>query len=166
VDDTRPGIGRQATGKKLRQGKRFVPQFVYLDPQGRRLHDADAEERIRKLVIPPAWTDVWICPDPDGHIQATGRDARGRKQYIYHPGWREWRELTKFMRILDFAAALPKLRERVARDLSERKLSRTLVLATAIRVLDRSLMRVGNDEYARHNQSFGLTTLLDEHIES
>jgi DNA topoisomerase-1 len=152
--DDEPGLRRRRSGNG----------FVYLDRHGRPV-DPKTRARIGRLVIPPAWTEVWICPDPQGHIQATGRDARGRKQYIYHPDWRAWRELTKFLHILDFAAALPKLRERVARDLSERKLSRSLVLAAAIRVLDRTLMRVGNDEYARHNQSYGLTTLLDEHIE-
>jgi DNA topoisomerase-1 len=153
--DDEPGLRRRRAG----QG------FVYLDRKGRAV-DAKTRARIKRLVIPPAWTEVWICADPQGHIQATGRDARGRKQYIYHAGWRQWREQSKFRHILDFAAVLPKLRERVARDLNARKLGRTLVQAAAVRVLDRTLMRVGNDEYARQNQSYGLTTLLDEHIES
>ena len=148
------GLSRRRVGKG----------FSYTDLSGRAV-DAATRRRIQKLVIPPAWTDVWICPDRNGHIQATGRDAKGRKQYIYHPEWRQWREATKFQRILGFAAALPKLRETVARDLARRKLSRALVLATAVRVLDLTLMRVGNDEYARQNQSYGLTTLLTEHIE-
>ncbi|MBE3112508.1 MAG: DNA topoisomerase IB, partial [Acidobacteria bacterium] len=152
--DGDPGLSRRRVGKG----------FSYTDPSGRAV-DAATRRRIHKLVIPPAWTDVWICPDGNGHIQATGRDAKGRKQYIYHPEWRQWREATKFQRILGFAAALPKLRETVARDLARRKLSRALVLATAVRVLDLTLMRVGNDEYARQNQSYGLTTLLTEHIE-
>ena len=165
VDDTRPGICRQATGKKLRQGKRFVPHFVYLDPQGRRLHDADAEERIRKLVIPPAWTDVWICPDPNGHIQATGRDARGRKQYRYHPRWREERDGTKYSRMIAFGQALPQLRRRIAADLRLPGLPRRKVLATVVRLLETTFMRVGNEEYARSNKSFGLTTLKDRHVD-
>ncbi|HVY39912.1 MAG TPA: DNA topoisomerase IB [Polyangia bacterium] len=165
VDDTRPGIRRQATGKKVRQGKRFVPQFVYLDAQGRRLHDADAEERIRKLVIPPAWTDVWICPDPNGHIQATGRDARGRKQYRYHPRWREERDGTKYSRMIAFGQSLPQLRRRIAADLRLPGLPRRKVLATVVRLLETTFMRVGNEEYARTNKSFGLTTLKDRHVD-
>ena len=153
--DDEPGVTRRRAGKG----------FSYRDASGRAV-DAKARRRIKRLVIPPAWTDVWICPDPNGHIQATGRDAKGRKQYIYHPEWRQWREETKFLHVLEFAAALPKLREAVAKDLARRNLSRSLVVATAIRVLDRTLMRVGNDEYARQNQSYGLTTLLTEHIES
>jgi DNA topoisomerase-1 len=152
--DDEPGIRRRRAGRG----------FSYLDPKGRSV-DRRARTRITRLVIPPAWTEVWVCTDAKGHIQATGRDARGRKQYIYHPAWRRWRELSKFEHILKFAAALPKLRERVARDLDVRSLDRPLVLAAAVRVLDRTLMRVGNDEYARHNQSYGLTTLLDEHIQ-
>jgi DNA topoisomerase-1 len=152
--DDEPGIRRRRAGRG----------FIYVDDKGRSV-DRRTRRRITRLVIPPAWTEVWICADAKGHIQATGRDARGRKQYIYHSAWRQWRELSKFQHILDFAAALPKLRERVARDLGERTLDRRLVLAAAVRVLDRTLMRVGNDEYARHNQSYGLTTLLDEHIE-
>ena len=140
-------------------------QRLRLLDRGGRSVDARTRRRIAKLAIPLAWTDVWISADPKGHIQATGRDARGRKQYIYHPVWRAWREQSKFTHILDFAQALPKLRERVARDLCDRRLSQTLVVATAIRVLDRTLMRVGNDEYARQNNSYGLTTLMNEHIE-
>jgi DNA topoisomerase-1 len=153
--DDEAGIRRRRAGRG----------FVYVDRHGR-LVDQKTRMRIKRLVIPPAWTEVWICPDADGHIQATGRDARSRKQYIYHPAWRQWRELTKFQHILDFAAVLPKLRQHVARDLDFRRLSRERVLATAIRVLDRTLMRVGNDEYARQNQSYGLTTLRNEHIEN
>jgi DNA topoisomerase-1 len=153
--DEEPGLRRQRRGKG----------FTYLDLDGSTVDDR-ARRRIHALAIPPAWTDVWICPDPKGHIQATGRDAKGRKQYIYHSRFREWREQQKFERILDFGAALPKLRRKVARDLHDRRLSRTLVLATAVRILDRTLMRIGNDEYARHNQSYGLTTLLTEHIEA
>src|SRR5689334_3273874 len=149
ISDDEPGIHRQRKGRG----------FTYIHRFGRGV-GSETRRRIERLVIPPAWTEVWISPDPDGHIQVTGRDARGRKQYIYHSGWRSWREETKFLHILDFAHALPKLRERVARDLANRDLSQALVLATAVRVLDRTLMRIGNDEYAKQNQSYGLTTLL------
>jgi DNA topoisomerase-1 len=152
--DDEPGIERQRRGKG----------FTFLD-QSSRAVDATARWRIKQLAIPPAWTDVWICPDPKGHIQATGRDAKGRKQYMYHREFRKWREQRKFDRILAFAAMLLRLRQRVAMDLNDRKLTRTLVLATAVRVLERTLMRVGNDEYARQNQTYGLTTLLTDHIE-
>jgi DNA topoisomerase I len=147
VFDEEPGLRRRRRGKV----------FVYLDANDNPV-DVSTRRRIQALVIPPAWNDVWICPDPNGHIQATGRDLKGRKQYIYHPQFRQWREQQKFERILDFAEALPKIRRKVAEDLSDRRLSRTLVLATAVRVLDRTLMRIGNDEYARQNQSYGLTT--------
>ena len=154
ANDEQPGIRRQRRGKG----------FTYFDALGERV-DPTTLRRINSLVIPPAWTNVWICHDPKGHIQATGRDLRGRKQYVYHPRFRECREHQKFDRILHFAEALPKLRRKVASDLTDRRLSRCLVLATAVRVLDRTLMRIGNDEYARQNQSYGLTTLLNEHIE-
>jgi DNA topoisomerase-1 len=153
--DDEPGLRRQRRGKG----------FVYVDANQRPV-DARTRRRIQALVIPPAWNDVWICPDPNGHIQATGRDLKGRKQYIYHPQFRQWREQQKFERILDFAEALPKLRRKVAEDLNDRRLSPTLVLATAVRILDRTLMRIGNDEYAKQNQSYGLTTLLTDHIET
>ncbi len=165
VDDSRPGIRRVATGKKLRQGKRFVPQFVYQRPDGGRVDDAATEERIRKLVIPPAWTDVWICPDPNGHLQATGRDARGRKQYRYHPRWRDERDGTKYSRMIAFGQALPQLRRRIAADLRLPGLPRRKVLATVVRLLETTFMRVGNEEYARSNKSFGLTTLKDRHVD-
>lgn len=155
VHDDAPGITRSRSGRG----------FSYRDPSGVTVTDPGERRRIERLVIPPAWTDVWICPDPKGHIQATGRDARGRKQYIYHADFRRWREEAKFQHILDFAAALPRLREAVARDLADRRLSRRLVLATAVRLLERTLMRIGNDEYAAHNQSYGLTTLQWEHVE-
>jgi DNA topoisomerase-1 len=120
-------------------------------------------ERVRHLVIPPAWTEVWICATPRGHIQAMGRDARGRRQYIYHPAWREVRDRTKFDRIVSFARALPRIRARVTRDLAKRTLSKERVLATILRLLDTTYIRVGNEEYARSNGSFGLTTLRDRH---
>lgn len=117
------------------------------------------------LAIPPAWTDVWICPDPDGHIQATARDARGRKQYRYHPSYREARDQSKFRHMLEFSEVLPTLREQVERDLRAGDLSRRQLLATLVRLLDKTLIRVGNDEYARENQSFGLTTLRNKHVQ-
>src|SRR5437764_335402 len=165
VDDARPGIRRRGTGKKLRQGKRFIPQFVYEHADGRRVDDAATEERIRKLAIPPAWTDVWICPDPSGHLQATGRDARGRKQYRYHPRWREERDSTKYFRMIAFGRAIAGLRRRVAADLRRPGLPRAKVLATVVRLLETTLIRVGNEEYARQNHSFGLTTMRDKHVE-
>jgi len=165
VDDTRPGIRRRSTGKKLRQGKRFVPQFVYQHPDGRRVDDDATEQRIRKLAIPPAWTDVWICTDPNGHLQATGRDARGRKQYRYHPRWRDERDGTKYSRMIAFGQSLPQLRRRIATDLRLPGLPRRKVLATVVRLLETTFMRVGNEEYARTNKSFGLTTLKDRHVD-
>jgi len=121
-------------------------------------------QRIRALVIPPAWTDVWICPDPRGHLQAVGRDARGRKQYRYHPRWREVRDETKYHRMIGFARALPGIRKRTARDLRRAKPTREKVLALVVQLLEKTLIRVGNDEYARSNRSFGLTTLRDGHV--
>lgn len=137
--------------------------FEYLDAKGRRIRDVDALGRIRALAIPPAWTDVWICTDPLGHLQATGRDARGRKQYRYHPGWRHCRDETKFHRMRSFAAALPRIRARAQADLARPGLPREKVLAAVVQLLERSLIRVGNDEYARSNRSFGLTTMRDTH---
>jgi DNA topoisomerase-1 len=139
--------------------------FVYRGPDGRPVEDEETLARIRKLVIPPAWTDVWICPSPKGHLQATGRDARGRKQYRYHARWREVRDETKYDRIIAFAEALPRIRERTARDLRLPGLPRAKVLATVVQLLEKTLIRVGNDEYARTNKSFGLTTLRDRHVE-
>jgi DNA topoisomerase-1 len=138
--------------------------FRYLDPHGRTIRKPSVLKRIRALVIPPAWKDVWICTDPRGHVQATGRDARGRKQYRYHSGWRAWREDTKFHRMPAFAAALPKIRARTTADLARPGLPREKVLATVVQLLEKSLIRVGNEEYAKANQSFGLTTLRDHHV--
>jgi DNA topoisomerase-1 len=121
--------------------------------------------RIRSLAIPPAWTAVWICAAPNGHLQATGRDARGRKQYRYHPRWRAARDDTKYERMLSFGRALPKIRAAVARDLARQGMPRERVLATVVRLLEATLVRVGNEEYARANHSFGLTTLTDRHVE-
>jgi DNA topoisomerase I len=138
--------------------------WAYFAPNGARIRDAEKRRRLNKLAIPPAWTDVWICPDPNGHIQATARDARGRKQYRYHASYREARDRSKFRRMLEFSEALPSLRSRIERDLKSEALTRDVVLATVIRLLDRTLIRVGNDEYARENNSFGLTTLRRRHV--
>ena len=149
-----PGITRKRTGSG----------FTYVGPDGKRITDGTELARIRALAIPPAYTDVWICPRPNGHIQATGRDARGRKQYRYHPKWREVRDVTKFERMLDFSRALPTIRERVSRDLAKPGLTREKVLATVVSLLECTGIRVGNDEYAKANRSFGLTTLKDRHV--
>ena len=155
VTDDEPGIRRRKRGKG----------FTYLEPQGRTVRDAATLERIRKLAIPPAWTDVWICSRPNGHLQATGRDARGRKQYRYHSGWREVRDETKFGRMIAFGEALPKIRERIERDMGQRGLGREKVLATVVKLLETTLIRVGNREYVKQNNSFGLTTLRDQHVD-
>lgn len=155
VDDSGPGIQRRAHGKSFR----------YLKPDGTPVKEAATLGRIRSLVIPPAWTNVWICPSPDGHIQATGRDARGRKQYRYHPRFRQVRDETKYVRMLAFAKGLPKIRRRVDADLSLPGLPREKVLATVVRLLEITLIRVGNEEYARENASFGLTTLRNRHVD-
>lgn len=154
ISDTGPGIRRTRNGES----------FAYSDSQGKKLTDPDDLLRIKSLAIPPAWTDVWICVRENGHLQATGRDARGRKQYRYHKRWREVRDENKYDRLLTFAAALPKLRRRVARDLKARGLPRSKVLATVVSLLESTLIRVGNEEYARHNKSFGLTTMRDRHV--
>ena len=153
VSDAMPGI------RRLRHGE----GFRYRRPDGRALRDAKELQRIRQLAIPPAYEEVWICPVPHGHLQATGRDARGRKQYRYHPGWREAREVDKFVRMKEFGMALPRIRAKVKRDLAARVGSRVSVLAALVRLLDTTLVRVGNDEYARTNGSFGLTTLRNRH---
>jgi DNA topoisomerase I len=155
VSDSGPGIRRKRSGKR----------FTYLDVNGEPIRDQGELARIATLVIPPAWIDVWICPSPRGHIQATGRDAKGRKQYRYHPRWREVRDQTKYGRLRAFGEALPHLRQRVDHDLDRPGLSREKVLATVVRLLETTLVRVGNEEYARHNGSYGLTTLQDEHVD-
>jgi len=139
--------------------------WIYYAPNGARIRDPDTRKRLNALAIPPAWTDVWICPDPNGHIQATARDARGRKQYRYHPSYRETRDRSKFRRMLEFSEVLPALRERVERDLRAGDLTRRQILATVVRLLDKTLIRVGKDEYARENRSFGLTTLRRRHVQ-
>ncbi|MCW5980180.1 MAG: DNA topoisomerase IB [Bryobacteraceae bacterium] len=155
VSDSSPGIRRKRSGKG----------FAYIGPDGRAIRDRDELRRIRALAIPPAWTDVWICPAPRGHLQAVGRDARGRKQYRYHARYREVRDATKFGRMAAFAAALPAIRRRVEQDLGRPGLPKEKVLATVVRLLETTLARVGNDEYAKDNNSFGLTTLRDRHVE-
>lgn len=154
VSDQMPGIRREGQGEN----------FIYTGPRGERITDAQALERFNALAIPPAWTEVWICPRPNGHLLATGRDAKGRKQYIYHPRWREIRDQTKFNRMIAFGEALPHLRQQVDADLAQRGLPRTKVLAAVVRLLETTRIRVGNEEYARLNESFGLTTLHDDHV--
>jgi len=153
VSDTEPGLRRQRRGRG----------FSYTGVEGRKIEDAETLARIRALAIPPAWRDVWISPFPDGHVQATGRDARGRKQYRYHPEWREVQDQDKFSRLAAFGAALPRLRRRVRRDLRRSGIPREKILATVVRLLDLTGARVGNEEYRRANDSFGITTLHDRH---
>lgn len=155
VSDEMPGIRRRRSGTG----------FSYRDPKGRLIKDERMLKRIRALAIPPAYADVWICPDPNGHIQATGRDARGRKQYRYHPRWREVRDSNKYEHVLDFARGLPALRAKIDEDMSRRGLPREKVLATVVHLLETTLIRVGNEDYARHNDSYGLTTLRDRHVQ-
>jgi DNA topoisomerase-1 len=155
VNDSGPGIRRVRCGRGFR----------YLDASGRRVTDASILQRIRALAIPPAWSDVWIAPSSNGHIQATGRDARGRKQYRYHARWRAVRDEAKYDRLVAFGSSLPAIRARVARDLARPGVRRATVLATIVRLLETTLIRVGNEEYARHNNSFGLTTLRNRHVE-
>jgi DNA topoisomerase-1 len=138
--------------------------FVYVDARGRRIRDPATLRRIRRIAIPPAWSGVWVCPLANGHIQAVGRDARGRKQYRYHERWREVRDATKFHKMIAFGAALPRIRAAVKRDLRRRGLPRDKVLATVVRLLEVTRIRVGNEEYARENASFGLTTLRNGHV--
>lgn len=154
VTDQMPGIKREKAGI----------HFKYRYPTGEVVGDIEVLIRIKSLAIPPAWTDVWICPDPCGHLQATGRDQRGRKQHRYHPRWREIRDETKYARMLSFGKALPRIRQRVGRLLNSPGLNRQRVLAAVVRLLEVSLIRVGNEEYARDNDSFGLTTMRDGHV--
>lgn len=154
VNDAEPGLRRRKAGKS----------FAYIDIKGRRIVDAATIDRLNALAIPPAWSDVWISPDPLGHIQATGRDLRGRKQYRYHSGWAVCRDDAKFSSLLDFADALPDLRERIDADLRRRGLPFEKVVASIIWLMDNTLIRVGNPAYARDNKSFGLTTLRRRHV--
>jgi DNA topoisomerase I len=155
IDDSKPGISRVGAGTGFR----------YLDPKGRAVRDKTTLSRIKSLVIPPAWKDVWISPRPDGHIQAIGRDARRRKQYRYHADYRAAQDEAKFDRIVSFGKVLPRIRKTIARDMGRSGLPRRKVLAAIVRLLETSLIRVGNDEYARTNGSFGLTTLRDKHAD-
>jgi DNA topoisomerase I len=154
VSDDQPGFSRRRRGE----------EFEYLDQKGKPIRDEQRLLRIKRLAIPPAWTDVWICPSPTGHIQATGRDARRRKQYRYHERWREMRDENKYDRLITFGKAFPKIRRRIKKDLALSGLPREKVLATIVQLLERSLIRVGNEEYARENKSFGLTTMQDRHV--
>lgn len=153
--DESPGLTRTASGKG----------FSYHDREGKLIRDAKVLDRIRALAIPPAWSDVWICPRATGHIQATGRDAKGRKQYRYHADWSRHASETKFERLPAFAKGLPKLRKRIEADLNKRGVTRDKVLATAVRLLEITLIRVGNAQYARQNRSYGLTTLNKRHLD-
>jgi DNA topoisomerase-1 len=155
VTDAQPGIRRRRTGKG----------FVYLGPDGKRIRDRNQLHRFRSLVIPPAWEDVWICAIPNAHLQVTGRDAKGRKQYRYHPRWRKMRDETKYGRMVDFGQYLPLIRKRTDEDMRLPGLPRRKVLATIVRLLEVTLIRVGNEEYARSNQSFGLTTMRVQHVD-
>ncbi|MGH7762440.1 MAG: DNA topoisomerase IB [Candidatus Dormibacteraceae bacterium] len=154
ASDVEPGI------RRVRKGK----GFTYFSPDGKRVTDPATLERIRGLVIPPAWKEVWISTRPRGHLQATGRDARDRKQHLYHATWRAVRDADKFSRMVGFARALPRIRRRVARDLGQPGLPREKVVATIVRLLEMTYARIGNEEYARDNGSFGLTTLRDRHV--
>jgi DNA topoisomerase-1 len=155
VSDDQPGYRRKARGD----------DFDYFDAEGKPIQDEQRLLRLNRLAIPPAWTDVWICPTPNCHIQATGRDARRRKQYLYHERWREIRDENKYDRMIAFGKALPKIRRRVAQDLKLPGLPREKVLATVVQLLERTFIRIGNEEYARDNKSFGLTTMKDRHVE-
>jgi len=155
VSDDRPGYTRKANGDG----------FAWLDLDGKIIRDEQRLLRLNRLAIPPAWIDVWVSPSPNGHIQATGRDARRRKQYLYHERWREVRDENKYDRMIAFGKALPRIRKRVARDLKLPGLPRNKVLATVVELLERTFIRIGNEEYARDNKSFGLTTMKDRHVE-
>jgi DNA topoisomerase-1 len=155
VTDTTPGLTRKFGGARFR----------YFDAQGKPVRNPEILGRIKSLAIPPAWTNVWICPWANGHLQATGRDAKGRKQHRYHPRWREVRDQTKYDRMIAFAHVLPKIRARVEQDLALPGLPRAKVIATVVKLLETTLIRVGNEEYARENKSFGLTTMREQHVE-
>src|SRR5690349_5405637 len=154
VSDRNPGITRVRSGDS----------FGYRYPDGSKVADEETLTRIRKLAIPPAYEKVWICPTPNGHLQAVGRDARGRKQYRYHPRWREVRDEGKYGKMLLFGKALPKIRARVEKDLARAGIPREKVLAAIVRLLETTLMRVGNEEYAKTNKSYGITTLRNRHV--
>ncbi|MEZ4869100.1 MAG: DNA topoisomerase IB [Caldilineaceae bacterium] len=153
VNDDEPGYVRKRRGRG----------FTYFHPDGTRVQEQSLRERFAELAIPPAWTEVWICLEPNGHLQATGRDDAGRKQYIYHPDWEEMRNRAKFERVYQFGRVLPRIREQVAADLRKHNLSRDKVLALAVALLDQTHIRIGNSSYTQQNGSFGLTTLQDDH---
>ena len=155
VTDESPGYTRERRGKK----------FIYFDTNGKEIRDEVRILRLNRLAIPPAYTAVWICPSANGHLQATGRDDRGRKQYRYHERWREVRDENKYEKMVVFAQPLPRIRRRIKRDLKRRGLPRENVLATVVQLLEKTFIRVGNEEYAKENQSFGLTTLRNRHVE-
>jgi DNA topoisomerase-1 len=155
VTDEQPGYTRKRRGKR----------FVYYDTEGKEIKDEVRILRLNRLAIPPAYKDVWICPSPNGHLQATGRDARGRKQYRYHERWRAERDENKYEKMVIFGQALPKIRRRITRDLKQRGLPREKVLASVVELLEKTFIRIGNEEYARENKSFGLTTLRNRHVE-
>jgi DNA topoisomerase I len=152
--DTEPGITRKRMGR----------HWAYYDPEGKRITDRAEIDRLNAIGLPPAYTDAWFCVDPNGHLQATGIDARGRKQYRYHPAYREKREAAKYEGLLEFGKALPRLRRRVEQDLKKRALTRETVLAAVVRLLDVEHIRIGNEEYAKENKSFGATTLRSRHL--
>lgn len=155
VSDEQPGYTRKRRGRK----------FVYFDTEGKQIRDEARILRINRLAIPPAYTEVWICPSPNGHLQATGRDDRGRKQYRYHEQWREVRDENKYEKMVVFGKVLPKIRRRINRDLKRRGLPREKVLAAVVQLLQRTFIRVGNEEYAKENKSFGLTTMRERHLD-
>ncbi|WP_187261539.1 DNA topoisomerase IB [Pontibacter beigongshangensis] len=155
TSDEKPGITRRKSGKG----------FYFEDAKGERVSDEKTLERISKLVIPPAWTDVWISPHSKGHLQATGRDDKGRKQYMYHPEWQKARSLTKFGRMIQFGKSLPRLRQQIETDINSRKLDKRRVTAVVLSLLDNALIRIGNRAYAKSNKSYGLTTLRDRHVQ-
>jgi len=160
----RAGLRYVTDGVEGIRRRRIGGGWAYYAPNGSLIRNHLVKERLAALAIPPAWSDVWICPDPDGHIQATARDARGRKQYRYHRQYREARDRSKFRRMLEFSEVLPRLRERLEKDLRAGDLSRKQLLGTVVTLLDRTLIRVGNDEYVRENRSYGLTTLRRRHL--
>ncbi|MBW7467347.1 DNA topoisomerase IB [Pontibacter aydingkolensis] len=154
TSDSKPGYTRKKVGKG----------YQYLDAKGDKITDEKILDRINALVIPPAWTDVWISKSAKGHLQATGRDAKGRKQYIYHPQWQQARSMTKFGRMISFGKSLPELREKIEQDINSRQLDRRKVTALVLSIMDNALIRIGNRHYAKSNQSYGLTTLRDRHV--
>lgn len=155
ISDSTKGITRRKAGK----------EFAYFDTDAKKITSSIIENRIKSLVIPPAWTDVWICPSPSGYLQATGIDEKGRKQYLYHPDWTKLSQQNKFNKILSFAQLLPKIRSKITRDMTEDSLEKDKIVATVIWLLQHTLIRVGNEEYAQENNSFGLTTLRNRHVD-